>query len=234
MPRTRNRAARAAVVSLALAGALGLSACQEDSPTAAEPTSAAPTSSAAAEPTSEAPSSEAPTTEATSEAPSTTAAPSASTSAPAGGPVGDTTLTPEGTTLKFGQPAVVKEGSGDSADTYRLSATALEVAPDSVYTSENLNKANGKVYYLRYKATNIGKSGATWGASDVNSFMFIPKLSPDQKGKKLIGSIDACDTPSDDIPVGGTGDGCEVYQITGNTVTDVIFRAGDSRVVWTK
>ncbi|WP_052595532.1 hypothetical protein [Luteipulveratus mongoliensis] len=223
-----TRAARAAVVALALAGAFGLSACQDEAPAAGTTNGGSTASSTGAPAGSE---TAAPTDESTGSDSTATDGGSAGS--------GDGQVATKGTKLKFGQPAVVREGDESSDDSYKLTAKSLEIAPDSVYAAANLNKANGKVYYLRYEVTNIGKaSGSSFDASDVNSFMFTPKLAPGQEGKKLILSGDAdkaCENEDKALAVGQTGQGCEPYQITGDTITDVVFAPGGTiDVTWSK
>lgn len=237
-----TRTSRAAAASIALAGMVGLSACQSNEVTTAPSTSSAASPAA---PTSQAPStSQAPAAPSTSEAPapSTTEAPSsaaptssASSAAPSGD-AGDTTVTPAGTKLKFGEEAVIRESSTDeSGDSYRLKVDALEVAPDSVYTG-NLKKENGPVYFLKYTVTNIGKGGSSFDAGSVNSFMLTPKLQKGQEGKKLLGSIPQCDSDDTELSVGQSGKGCDVYQVKGGSKIEEVTWAPGLRiqVTWGK
>lgn len=238
-----TRTSRAAAASIALAGMVGLSACQSNevttAPSASQPatTSSAPTSQAPS--TSQAPAAPS-TTEApapsTTEAPSSAAPSSSASSAAPSGDAGDTTVTPAGTKLKFGEEAVVRESStDDSGDSYRIKVDGLEVAPDSVYTG-NLKKENGPVYFLRYTVTNIGKADSSFDAGSVNSFMLTPKLQKGQEGKKLLGSIPQCDSDDTELSVGQSGKGCDVYQVKGgSTIEEVTWAPGlRIQVTWGK
>lgn len=235
---TRTRTGRAAFATIALASAVGMSACQSDAKVTEAPSAAAPTASASqAAPTSDAPTSDAPATESStsdsSSSDSSTSSDSSSSSSDSS--TQDATLTPKGTKLKFGQSAVVREGSSAGDDTYKLTAKSLDVAPDSLYASEpSLKKANGPVYFLRYEVTNLGKAGATFSADDVNGFMFTPKLAAGQKGKKFSGDVAGCKTDDTELKVGESGQGCAIYQAGGAKITDAIFAPGLTlQITWT-
>lgn len=244
----RTRTSRAAAASIALAGMVGLSACQSNEVTTA-PSTGSTSAPAPAAPTSQAPStSQAPAAPSTTEAPApssteapssaapSSAAPSSASSAAPSGDAGDTTVTPAGTKLKFGEEAVIRESSTDeSGDSYRLKVDALEVAPDSVYTG-NLKKENGPVYFLKYTVTNIGKAGSSFDAGSVNSFMLTPKLQKGQEGKKLLGSIPQCESDDTELSVGQSGKGCDVYQVKGgSSIQEVTWAPGlRIQVTWGK
>jgi hypothetical protein len=232
MPSTRIRASRAAVATIAMAGALGLSACQDGSVDSAPPTSAAPTTDGA---DSQSSATQAPASSAAPETSESSSSESSSSSAPAGN-AGDTTTTPKGTTLKFGQPANLRESStSEDADGYRVQVDGLDKAPDSVYSGQ-VTKANGTVYYLRYTVTNTGQDKSSmFDAGDVNGFMLIPNLAPGQKAKKILGSAPGCESEDNQLSVGQSGKGCDAYQVEGADVSEVVWRPGLTTVVtWTK
>ncbi|MDF8264775.1 hypothetical protein [Luteipulveratus flavus] len=229
MTRNRSRVTRATVVSLALVGALGLSACQDTEVTAPSP--AAPTASS----TSEAPTpsssstttSESPTTSDSSTSSATSSASSAS--APA---AGSTKLTAPDSTLKFGQPGTIDEGSDNSPEIMTITPKKLEVAPAAAYTEANLNKANGTLYYLTFDVTNVqGGSNST----SVNGLFFHPKISAANKGaKRLYGDTEACKS-GDNPELGKTATQCYLYQIPGSAVSDVEYDGfDDQHITWTK
>lgn len=231
MITTRSRTSRAAVVTLAMAGVFGLSACQgETTVEGGSPSAPAATSSSA--PTSEAPSTTEAAPSTTESSPATTEAPSSSTSAPAAG--GNAALTPEGTTLKFGQPGTYNDGDDDKPELISITPKSLTVAPDSVFTEQpRLKKADGNVYYLNFDVTNVNAT-TSQDSNTVNGLFLHPKLATGAKGKRLYGDTAACKSDSNPLPVGSTASVCYIYQIDGATITDVEFKKSDSDITWTK
>ncbi|KNX36132.1 hypothetical protein [Luteipulveratus halotolerans] len=229
MPRSSRRA-RAAVLAVALGGALGLSACSDDASVSAPASTAAQTSAAA-------PSSSAETPAATSAAPtSESAAPveeSTTTSTTAASPTtsaskGDMKVTPSGTTLKVGQPALIETRDGEL---FRVTPKTLAAAPDSDYAAANLDKADGTMYYLTFDVSNVGDV-----EGHVNRRYLHPKT--DAGGmmgpKVLYGSTPACKGTAGDLAPGATQTNCYIYQIDGAPITDVEYAGSPQKLTWTK
>lgn len=229
-----NMFRRTAVGALAIAGALGLAACNSDSPTVDKPTSAA--SSAA--PTSESTTDESPSTsEETSPSEEPTPEESTTTSeetspseggTPADGP---TEATDARATLKIGQPAVIVDGD----DTFRLTPKALEVAPDSVFSTTKLKRSNGTVYYLKFDVAAIKTNSTYFGTNSVNGLFFHPQIDPSVKGaKRLYGDTPACSSDSKKLAAGESASSCYIYQVPGKTVTNVVYNDHDHAIRWAK
>jgi hypothetical protein len=227
-----NAFRRTLVGTVAIAGVLGLAACNSDSPAVHTPTGAA-TSSAA--PTREAPStSSQPTDEASSPSseettPSDSSSDSSSESSSAAD--GPTSVTDANATLKLGEPAVIE----DDDDTYRLTAKSLEVAPDSVFSETSLKKANGTVYYLKFDVTAIKTNSTYFGTNSVNGLFFHPEIGSTVKNaKRVYGHTAACDDDTKKLAAGESGTSCYMYQVPGATVTSVVYNDYDHNIRWTK
>lgn len=234
---TRSRTGSAAILTLAMAGVLGLSACQGDTtveggaPTAtstsAPTTEAAPTTSEAAPSTTE----EAPTSESPSSASS-----SASTSAAPANPA-DLKVTPKGTRLKYGQPGIINEGDERDPQILKVTVKKLEVAPDAAYGEISANKADGKLYFLTYDVTNV-KADVDEG---VNRRFLHPATGKGSLDAALdikvsYGSTTGCKSDlGADLPVGQTVQECVIYQIPGDKIlTESVYEASGQDITWTK
>lgn len=224
MIRTRNRQIRAAVVTLAVTGALALSACQGEPATESGP-SAPPTSTRApgAQPSS-------PTSDA---APSTADSSAASSSSSAARP-DDTALTPNGSTLKVGQPATFNHGTDSEPDILRLTPQSLTIAPDEVYSEEpRLKKDNGTVYYLRFEVANVKQSSASISTDTIMGIFFHPEFDLGSDGRHFRYDTSECKSPGITLEVGQSGSGCLVFQSSGSPSTNIVYDAYKTKLTWT-
>lgn len=234
---------RSLVGAVAIAGALGLAACNNDTASVSTPSGSAPTAAATSQaPTTQAApptSSEAPTTEesTTSSAPTTEeSSPSSSSSAASGGSKDKTKVTPDGTKLKFGQAAVIDD---DTDGKYKLKVKSITAAPESAYAKANLNKSNGKMYYINFDVTNLGGAKYDFRATAPNQFFLKPVFDSSEKGR-------AGGSPYDDLPgckkvsydekiaVGESGSACYYYQVSGAAPTKVMWDTYETEIVWSK
>ncbi|WP_265443205.1 hypothetical protein [Flexivirga meconopsidis] len=233
MSRTTVR--RGAAAALAVAGAFTLAACN-NSESASVTTPPATSSSAAPSTTTE-------TTPSTTQAPSTTetttesspATSDTASSEASGGastPVsGPTEVSDPDGKFKIGEPAVIK----DDDDTYRLTPTSLEVAPDSAYNETRRKKADGTLYYLKFDVTAIKTNSTFFGTNSVNGLFFHPTVPDSVKGaKRLYGDTDACSSESKELKAGESGSSCYIYQIPGATISSVTYNDYDHNIVWSK
>lgn len=126
----------------------------------------------------------------------------------------------------------------DSDGRYRLTVKSLTPAPQSAYAVANLNKTNGKMYYVNYEVTNLGGSKYGFHATSVNFLWLRPVFDSSQKGRA--GGAPYQDLPGckkaayDDIAVGRTASACYYYQITGTAPTKVMWNDYDTQIVWSK
>lgn len=220
-----NMFRRTTVGALAIAGALGLAACNNDTASVSTPTGSQ--STATSKPSTP---SSAPTTESSAPETSTSEAadPTTSSEAPSKPVTGPTKATDPKGTLKFGQPAVIV----DDDDTFRLTATSLTVAPDSAYSEANLSKSNGKLYYLKFDVTPIKTDSKYFS---VNGLFFHPEIASSVKNaKRLYGDTDACSSDSKPTAIGQTQSSCYIYQIPGATVSNVVYNDYQHNIRWTK
>ncbi|MER6299882.1 hypothetical protein ABT247_09955 [Kitasatospora sp. NPDC001539] len=188
MKHIRSSRRALALVGLAAAGALTLTACNDDaasSDTATTPpatqapatSSAAPTSSAAA-----------PTggiTAAPTGAPTGTAAPAPAGSTPA-----------PGTTVKIGDAVTIPFSSGSTKGTVSLAVTSIDKGDPADLAPLKLgDKAAGMVpYYVRFKVTNVGSTDLSF-----SSLTQMKGTLPDGSEASevmLIGTFDKCPHPS--------------------------------------
>lgn len=223
---------RVAATSLALVGALGLTACNSDT-TVTETTT--PTSSSTSESSSS--TSESPSTSSTSESSSSTSSTSSTSESPSTSSTSEsssastgaesTEETPKGTTLKFGSPATINE----SGKVFKLTVKELKVAPESIYSQKRLDKANGTVYYINFDVSPV-KSDGTFYASSVNGLWMYPSFDQGQKAKRMYGSTDECKSSYDKLEIGQTGSGCYIYQIDGPTSKTVTYANSNHRLTW--
>lgn len=135
-------------------------------------------------------------------------------------------MTPKGSTLKFGDTAVVDT----SGSKFKLTVKSLEVAPDSVYKEANLNKDNGTVYYINYEVSPI--KADTFSTTSVNGLFLYPTFNSGQKAKRLYGDTSACKSDYKKLSVGETGSGCYVYQIDGAKSSTVTYNTYDYSIKW--
>lgn len=233
---------RSLVGAVAIAGALGLAACNNDTASVSTPSGSAPTAAATSQaPTTQAApptSSEAPTTEesTTSSAPTTEESSPSSSSSAAAGSKDKTKVTPDGTKLKFGQAAVIDD---DTDGKYKLKVKSITAAPESAYAKANLNKSNGKMYYINFDVTNLGGAKYDFRATAPNQFFLKPVFDSSEKGR-------AGGSPYDDLPgckkvsydekiaVGESGSACYYYQVTGPAPTKVMWDTYETEIVWSK
>lgn len=230
---------RTLVGAVAIAGALGLAACNNDTASVSTPSGSTPAATSAAPTTSVAPptSSEAPTTEesTTSSAPTTDSTSSDSSTAAAGGSTDKTKVTADGTKLKFGQAAVIND---DSDGKYKLKVKSITAAPESAYATANLNKSNGKMYYVNFDVTNLGGAKYGFEATAPNQFFLKPVFDSSEKGRA--GGSPSQDMPGckkasyDKIPVGKSGSACYYYQVSGAAPTKVMWDTYKTEIVWSK
>ncbi|YAL83701.1 hypothetical protein ACMYYO_02535 [Dermacoccaceae bacterium W4C1] len=235
---TRTRVGRAAAASIAVAGVVGLSACNSNEVTTSSPTSSA---AAGSESTSEAPSTsesssesstESSTSESSTESPSSESSSSSSESATSGG--GGGSLTANGTTLKMNEKGTVNTGSDSSPKLVGITPTALEKQPDSIFDKESgLKKSNGTVYFLKFKVTNenAGDTSSSVTASSVNGLFFHPEAT--QGGKRLYGTVDGCKSEYTKLAPGESADTCYIYQISGSEPKNVVYNNSSTQLKWT-
>lgn len=230
---------RSVVGTVAIAGALGLAACNNDTASVSKPTGSAPTAVATSKATTEpAPptSSEAPTSEqtSTSSEPSESSTSESSTAA-AGGSKSDAKVTPDGTKLKFGESAVIDD---ESDGKYKLKVKSITAAPESAYATANLNKSNGKMYYVNFDVTNLGGAKYGFRATAPNQFFLKPVFDSSEKGRaggSPYQDLPGCKKSSyDEIPVGGSGSACYYYQVTGPAPSKVMWDTYETEIVWSK
>lgn len=236
-----NMFRRTMVGAVAIAGALGLAACNNDTASVTTPTGSAPTAATSTTEAAPSTSSQAPTTEAsTASEPTTSEATSESSTgesskAAAGGSKDNTKVTPTGTKLKFGQVAVIDD---ESDGKYKLKVKSITAAPESAYATANLNKANGKMYYVNFDVTNLGGAKYGFEATAPNQFFLKPVFESSEKGRaggSPYEDLPGCKKASyDDIPVGGSGSACYYYQVTGPAPTKVMWDTYDLKIVWSK
>ncbi|MCG8656391.1 MULTISPECIES: hypothetical protein [Yimella] len=222
---------RVAVTSLALVGALGLTACNSDT-TVTNSSSTSSSTSSESTSTSESPSSSQTSTSTsesstTSESPTSSETSSASSESSTTADSGPTDVTPRGTTLKFNQPAVIDE----SGKVFRLTVKELKVAPESIYSEKNLKKSDGTVYYINFDVSPVKTSGSFYSSS-VNGLWLYPSFGSGQKAKRMYGSTDDCKSSYEKIEVGQSGSGCYIYQITGATSKTVTYANSKNRLTW--
>lgn len=234
MSRTTFR--RTSVAAVALAGAFSLAACNSGSSSVSTPSGAASTSaaetpsttetsSAAPESSTEASTSE-PTESSTTESPSSSESTGSSTAV-----TGPTEVTDKNAKLKIGSPAVIE----DDDDTYRLTPTSLQVAPDSVFSETTLKKSNGTVYYMKFDVTAIKTNSTYFGVSSINGLFFHPTVPSTVKGaKRVYGTTDACKSGYEKLAVGQSASSCYMYQIPGATVDSVTYNDYKHNITWTK
>lgn len=235
-----NMFRRTLVGAVAIAGALGLAACNNDTASVTTPTGSAPAATSSAAPTSAAPttSSEAPTTEESTTSSTTeessSSAPSSDTSSAAGS-TDKSKVTPDGTKLKFGQAAVIND---DSDGKYKLKVKSIKPAPKAAYAAANLNESNGKMYYVMYDVTNLGGAKYGFRVNAPNQFFLKPVFDSSEKGRAggspfedLPGGCNKVDY-SQKIAVGESGSGCYYYQVTGPAPTKVMWDTYETEIVW--
>lgn len=219
---------RVAATSLALVGALGLSACNSSDTSVTTPSSSSSSSSETSSATSETSSSTSESST-TSETPSSSSETSSSSSSEGSSSAsGPTEPSAKNATFKFGEPAVIKDGD----DLYRLTVKKLEVAPDSVYQEANLNKDNGVVYYTTFEVTPIKTNSTYFGTNSINGLFLYPSFSSGQKAKRLYGDTSACKSESKKLAVGETGSNCYIHQITGDKSSTVTYNNYSYRLKW--
>ncbi|MFF2141734.1 hypothetical protein [Kitasatospora sp. NPDC058190] len=190
MKTIRSNRHTLALVGLAAAGALTLTACNDDaasSDTATTPPATQAPATPSAAPTTAAPSitAAAPTGAPTAAAPGTAAAP-----APAGA-----TAAP-GTTVKIGDAATIPFSSGSTKGTVSLTVTSIDKGDPADLTPLKLgDKAAGMVpYYVRFKVTNVGSTDLSF-----SSLTQMKGTLPDGSEASevmLIGTFDKCPHPS--------------------------------------
>lgn len=236
---TSKRVTRTVAAAAAMAGALSLTACQDDgakvegggttsapAPSSSEAPTQAPTQAPTTAPsTSEAPSSSAPETSAPSS--SSSSAPSSASADP------NAKETPSGSKLKMGQPAIINSGTDSKPKLIKVTPTSLTKAPNSaalISKSSNLKPADGDIWFLKFDVANV-KSDDSVYSTTVNGLFFHPKVS--SGGKRLYGSDPACDTDSKKLAVGESASGCYIYQVKGSP-TDVVYDSYTYDVEWNK
>jgi len=221
-----NTFRRTLVGAVAIAGALGLAACNSnDTTSVTTPTGSQTTTSSAAP----APST---TTESSAPETSTTTSEASETSSQASKPVtGPTEVSNPDGKFKIGQPAVIK----DDDDTYRLTPTSLEVAPASAYNEARLKKADGTIYYLKFDVTAIKVNSTFFGTNSINGLFFHPEIGSSVKNaKRIYGDTDACTSDSKKLAAGESGSSCYIYQIPGAKVSTVVYNDYEHNIRWTK
>lgn len=238
MLSTRTRAPRAVAVTVALAGAFGLSACSDSAPSTESASGGGTEAAQSQGPESDqAQETQAPESS-SSEAPESSAAPESSeSSSTSETPESDAKVAPDGTTTKIGKEAVINTATGDTPEPIGVTPTSLEKAPDSVFSSNpSLKRSNGDVYFLKHDVRNVNTSG-TIRASDINGLFFHPKLNASNQGKakRMYGSTTGCETNRDEIQPGKKVSSCLIYQIGGDPVSDVVYSNSTSgTITWAK
>lgn len=233
---------RGIVGAVAIAGALGLAACNNDTASVSTPSGSAPTVAATSKaPTTQAApptSSEAPTSEesTTSSEPTTESSTSESSStSAAGGSTDKSKVTPDGAKLKFGQNAVIDD---ESDGKYKLKVKSITAAPESAYATANLNKSNGKMYYINFDVTNLGGAKYGFRATAPNQFFLKPVFESSEKaraGGSPYQDLPGCKKASyDEIAVGKSASACYYYQVTGAAPTKVMWDTYETKIVWSK
>lgn len=226
-----NTFRRTLVGAVAVAGVLGLTACNgSDTASVTTPTGSQTTTSSTAPAPSTTTESSAPETSTTTSTTSETS--SETSSSGASKPVtGPTEISDPDGKFKIGQPAVIK----DDDDTYRLTPVSLEVAPSSAYNEARLKKADGAIYYLKFDVTAIKVNPTYFGTNSINGLFFHPEIAASVKNaKRIYGDTDACTSDDKKLAVGDTGSSCYIYQIPGAKVDTVVYDDYEHNIRWTK
>lgn len=234
-------------LSVALAGAVGLSACNDSattvqSTTSTSSTSSSGTSDAPTSPSTSSSSTDSSSTDSTSSESSTTDSTSTSSESPSTGSTSSTSSATESSaptdsgsaagaksgTFTFGQSVTIK----NDKQTFEVAPTSLQVAPDSAYADANLKRANGTVYYMKYKVKAVNTGGEFFAVNSVNGLFLHPHIDASRTGKRMYGDLRGCSTPNQTLSNGQSGEGCYIYQVTGPTVRSVSYTGYPYQFLW--
>ncbi|TWE09990.1 hypothetical protein [Rudaeicoccus suwonensis] len=209
--------------SVALVAAVALSACNDNSAPQVAPAPSSKTASTATPSTST-------STDPGARESASPVTPKTSASVATGST--DTKVTPSGTVLKFGQPAVIKD---DDEGTFRIVVKSLTKAPASAYSAANVNQSSGTMYYINFDVTDLG--GSQYFTPSSPNFLFLyPTFTSSQKAKSggaPLNSLPGGCTPNDNtMTTGQTASNCYYYQITGATPTTVTYNDYSINLTW--
>jgi hypothetical protein len=194
---------------LAALSAVALAACTDSAATAPSPTSP------------------------TEDPPTSTSSEESSTEAPAG----DTTATPGGTKLKFGEQAVVPYNVDEG--TVGITVTAIQPGDQAAFEQQFGENAKGTVpFYVKYTVTNVGGTDL----SDTTLAALYGSTVPGETttGVALIGEMPGCESirsPEDFTAAGATYESCELVAApAGESLAEVGYEEDDyeeNPIVWT-
>ncbi len=222
---------RLAAVSLTGIAAVGLTACGENAPSVTVP-SAQSSSSSSSSSSAPSPSTTSSTSESTTPSSTTSSQPpNTGTAGLAGLPAGcTTTISPQTTTLKFGQPGIYKN---DKGVTVCMTVKKLVPAPASAISGGSLSAADGKLYFATINYANVdGTTVVT--ANEVNRLELHPTITYSQRGKALYSEVPGCSDEAEDSDIGKgqSVDICIAYQIVGATVTTMTYNDYTRMFTW--
>lgn len=218
----RSLLAAVAVTALLLAGCGGDDGSADDDSTTTSPETTEASTTTEADTTTTEPDDTTETTEDDGESPS-----------------GDEELTPGGTTLAFGEAAVVEYELGDVQAVLEVTVTDLEESSLDDLAAAGLDVGDdvaGQVpYFVRYTLANLTE-GADVGGVSVNADLNGVLGDGSRSGTLITIGFDECSSVSltADTEVGEALEGCKVILVgEGAEVTGVQFRGElDEPVVW--
>jgi hypothetical protein len=152
-------------------------------------------------------------------------------------PAGDTTATPGGTKLKFGEQAVVPYDVDEG--TIGITVTAIEPGDQAAFETQFGDNAKGTVpFYIKYTVTNVGGTDL----SDTTLAALYGSTVPGETttGVALIGEMPGCESarsPEDFTTAGATYESCELVAApAGESLAEVGYEEDDyedNPIVWT-
>lgn len=151
-------------------------------------------------------------------------------------PAGDTTATPGGTKLKFGERAVIPS---DDDGTIGITVTAIEPGDQAAFEEKFGENAKGTVpFYVKYTVTNVG--GTDLSDTTLAALYGSTVAGETTTGVALIGDLPACESvrsPEDFTAAGATYESCELVATpAGESLVEVGYEEDDydeNPIVWT-
>lgn len=151
---------------------------------------------------------------------------------------GSTTPTPGGTTLKMGEPAVVKyEDSGNSGKTTLVEVTPSEIEKGSLDDFKNIDlDAEQKAstpYYVKVTVKNVGKADIS-GADPASYIDGLDDRNQEQGGVIFFGDFDRCpDGDPKSLKPGESYESCITFLVPGGGSIEgmrwIFFDEGNSK-----
>ena len=151
-------------------------------------------------------------------------------------------LTPLGTTLKIGEPAVIKykDASNNKRSTIQLTPKSIRKGPKSDFANVDLDarQKTATPYYAEIEVVNVGK-GDLGGASPATYINGVDDRGQDQNELIFFGDFPACDHEiPKQLKPGGSYEACLVYLIPkGGSLEGFHWiefdpKTGDSDLYW--